>query len=219
MCSHDSRLCLHKGSLSLPLWLCTVNEFVCLYVWVKTKKGEFVFIVGRWCVHVRSIMCGVCLPRRKWSPMLHFLWSRLFSWFWFWTRGSDRQLDTLGNLWSALLLHMQVFGAFSHHGIGEEPGQHVFMLSIVYLVSVLSVYVDTYDENARDWGKKMSVQSWVTRYLLLWLHSCWERWLKQWSHCSLFIMFILACLFVLGKDIKLVRLTPKTGDIEEAEGG
>lgn len=52
---------------------------------------------------------------------------------------------TLWNLWSALLLHIQVSGAFSHQGTGEEPGQHVFVLSSVYLVSVLSVYKDIHD--------------------------------------------------------------------------
>lgn len=51
-----------------------------------------------------------------------------------------------GNLWSALVLHIQAFGAFSHHGIGEQPVQRVFVLSSICLVSVLSVYLN------RGWG-------------------------------------------------------------------
>lgn len=35
----------------------------------------------------------------------------------------------------------------------------------------------------------------------------------------LFIMFILAGLFVLGKDIKLLRLTPETRDTEAGGWG
>lgn len=84
-------------------------------------------------------MCGVCLPLRKLTPfsvVLHV------SWYWFWARGSGRELDTVRNLWSALLLHVQVFGVFSHQDVREEPGQRVFVLPSVYLVSVLSVYID-----------------------------------------------------------------------------
>ena len=49
------------------------------------------------------------------------------------------------NLWSALLLHLQVFGAFSHQGTGKEPGERVFVLSSVYLVPALSAFEHIHD--------------------------------------------------------------------------
>ncbi len=52
--------------------------------------------------------CVQCLCHVwRMSPLLHVV-SHVW-WFWFWARGGDRQPDTLGNLWSPLLLHKQVF--------------------------------------------------------------------------------------------------------------
>lgn len=108
MCSHVSRLYLHKGSLSLPLTLhCKfIFRSVCVS---EDKKRSYLFLLGgRYCVCVCVVSVSrmvFCLPVSRWTSFSAFSVVLHVSWFWFWTRGSDRRLDTLEFVVSSFVTH------------------------------------------------------------------------------------------------------------------
>lgn len=79
----------------------------------------------------------------------------------FWTRGSHQWLDTQEFVVSSSVAHTHthVFRAFSHRGTGEEPGQSAFVLSSVYLVSVMSVKIYMIKKLGERGKKLISIES------------------------------------------------------------
>ena len=175
MCSYDGRLCLHKGSLSLPVWLYTVSPFMCLHVRMKIRKIE---VLSRevCCVHVRgvSIACVVCVPCRKYTLLLQFLWPRMFRGFGF---GPEAPTDdwSLRGICGQLFCYTYKFLHRSHTKALVRSQDSVCFCYPVFIC--LSECVCRY-----PWLKCMglgwdeiSIQSWVTCYLLLWRNSCREK--------------------------------------------
>lgn len=64
-----------------------------------------------------------------------------------------------GQLFCCTHTHTHVFRAFSHRGTGEEPGQSAFVLSSVYLVSVMSVKIYMIKKLGERGKKLISIES------------------------------------------------------------
>ncbi len=95
----------------------------------EDKQGElFIFTVRGWCMHVCSVcaMCGVCL--------LCCMWFHMFGGFGFGPEAVTDSRTLLGICGHHFCCTNKFFRTFSHRGIGEEPGKHVFLLSRVYFL-------------------------------------------------------------------------------------
>lgn len=146
----------NTNSYLCPLWLMRIIMMIefglNVFVWqsFSLQRLSVSACVRLYCKVISISVCVSEYEKGRWCANVSISWKiNFFAVFsvvscvlWFWTWGSDRWLGTHWNLRSALLLHIQVFRAFSHQGSSEEPGwrsQRVFALSSVYLVSVLSV--------------------------------------------------------------------------------
>lgn len=138
----------------------------------------------------------MCVPWKKLTPLLHFLWPSSFCGFGFGPKAVTNDWTLLG-ICGKLFCSTYKFSERSH----TKPlvrGQVSVCFCCPVFIWFLSVYVDIHNWNANGRGKNyISVQSWETHYLLLGSLSS--------GVIALFIMFILACLFVLEKDIKTAQ--------------
>lgn len=119
------------NSYSCPLWLMRiimVIEFgLNVFVWQSSLSLHRLSVsVSLYCKAIPLTVYGSECEKGRWradvlrSRKINFAAFSVVSCdLWFWTWGSDRWLGTHRNLWSALLLHTQVFRVFrdfSHHG-------------------------------------------------------------------------------------------------------